>query len=225
LTVQDGRCASAWLAIGVFRARFPGCTATPGAHEHHWRQTNVITVGELRKGVGIELDGKICSIVEFQHIKIGRGGALARLKLRDLRSGAIFDKTFSASEKFRRIRIERRPVTYLYNDEDMYHFMDQETYEQRPITKDILGDAVNYLKDGIQLEINLYGEEAIGVELPLNMVMSIVQTDPGFKGDTATGGTKPATLETGLVVQVPLFVNSGDRIKVDTRDGSYIERA
>lgn len=185
----------------------------------------MITVSELRKGVGIEIESKIYAIIEFQHIKIGRGGALARLKLRDLRTGAIFDRTFSASEKFRRIRIERKPATYLYVADDMYHFMDQQSYDQLSVTKVILGDAVNYLKDGMQLEISLYGEEVIGVELPLNLIMTVVETDPGFRGDTATGGTKPARLETGLVVQVPLFVNTGDKLKIDTRDASYIERA
>jgi elongation factor P len=184
----------------------------------------VISVGELRRGVGIELDGRIYSIVEYQHIKIGRGGAQVRLKLRDLRSGAIFERTFSASERFARIRVERRAVVYTYNDGELYHFMDQETFEERSVPRSVLGDAVNYLKDGMQLELAYYGEEPIGVELPLNVEMRVAQTDPGFRGDTATGGTKPATTETGLVVQVPLFVNTGDVIRVDTRDGSYIER-
>ncbi len=185
----------------------------------------MINVSDLRRGIGIELDNKIYSVIEFQHIKVGRGGAQARLKLRDLRSGAIFDRTFSASEKFRRIRIERKPVTFLYSEGDMYHFMDQQSYDQLSVGRTILGDAINYLKDGMHLEVSVFGEEPIGVELPLNLVMTVTQTDPGFKGDTATGGTKPATVETGLVVQVPLFVNIGDKIKVDTRDGSYLERA
>jgi elongation factor P len=184
----------------------------------------VINVGELRRGVGIELDGRILSVLEFQHIKMGRGGAQVRLKLRDLRSGAIFDRTFSAQERFTRIRVDRHPVQYMYNDGDDYHFMDQETFEQRGVPRTILGDAVNYLKDGMQLELSYYGDEPIGVELPLNVELRVEQADRGFKGDTATGGTKPATTETGLVVQVPLFVNSGDVIRVDTRDGSYIER-
>jgi elongation factor P len=184
----------------------------------------VITVGELRRGVGIELDGQIYSVLDYQHIKMGRGGAQVRLKLRDLRSGAIFDRTFSAQEKFARIRVDRRPVQYLYSDGDFYHFMDQQTYEQRSLTREVLGDAVNYLKDGMHLELAYYGEEPIGVELPLNVELRVVQTDPGFRGDTATGGTKPARTETGLVVQVPLFVNTGDVIRIDTRNGGYIER-
>jgi elongation factor P len=184
----------------------------------------MINVGELRKGVGIELDGKIYSIVEYQHIKMGRGGAQVRLKLRDLRSGAIFERTFPASERFARIGIERRPVQFTYADGDLFHFMDQETFDERSVPRQILGEAVDYLKDGMELELNYYGEEPIGVELPINIEVQVTQTDPGFRGDTATGGTKPATTETGKVVQVPLFVNTGDRIRVDTRDGSYIER-
>jgi elongation factor P len=184
----------------------------------------VITVGELRRGVGIELDGKIFSIVEYQHIKMGRGGAQVRLKLRDLRSGAIFDRTFPASEKFARIRVERRPVQFTYSDGGVYYFMDQESFEERSVPREILGDAVGYLKDGMELELAYYGEEPIGVELPINVEMRVAQTDPGFRGDTASGGTKPATTETGKVVQVPLFVNTGDVIRVDTRDGSYLER-
>jgi elongation factor P len=184
----------------------------------------VITVGELRRGVGIELDGKIFSIVEYQHIKMGRGGAQVRLKLRDLRSGAIFDRTFPASEKFARIRVDRRPVQFTYSDGGVYYFMDQENFEERSVPREILGDAVGYLKDGMELELAYYGEEPIGVELPMNVEMRVAQTDPGFRGDTASGGTKPATTETGKVVQVPLFVNTGDVIRVDTRDGSYLER-
>ncbi len=184
----------------------------------------MINVGELRKGIGIELDGKIFRVLEYQHIKVGRGGAQARLKLQDLRSGAIFDRTFSAQERFARIRVERHPVQFLYNDGDYYHFMDQETFEQRSVPVSVMGDAVNYLKDGMRLELSYYGEEPIGVELPLNVELRVEQTDPGFRGDTATGGTKPARTETGLVVNVPLFVNTGDVIRVDTRDGSYIER-
>jgi elongation factor P len=185
----------------------------------------VINVGELRRGIGIELDGRILRVLEYQHIKVGRGGAQVRLKMQDLRSGAIFDRTFSAQERFTRIRVERHPVQFLYSDGEMYHFMDQENFEQRSVPRTVLGDAVNYLKDGMQLELSYYGDEPIGVELPLNVELHVNYTEPGFKGDTATGGTKPATTETGLVVQVPLFVNTGDVIRVDTRDGSYLERA
>ena len=184
----------------------------------------MINVGELRRGVLINLNGQICRVEEYHHIKMGRGGAQARLKLRDLRSGAIFERTFPASERFTRIRVDRHPVQFTYSDGGFYHFMDQNTFEERTLTRQVLGDAVNYLKDGMQLELAYYGDEPIDVDLPLNVEMQVVQTDPGFRGDTATGGTKPATTETGLVVQVPLFVNTGDVIRVDTRDGSYIER-
>jgi elongation factor P len=184
----------------------------------------VINVGELRRGIAIEIDGQIYSVLEYQHIKMGRGGAQVRLKLRNLRTGAIFDRTFPASEKFVRIRLERHPVQFLYHDGDLYHFMDQETYEERIVPREVLGDAIYYLKDGMQLELNYYGDEPIGVELPTSVELRVAQTDPGVRGDTAAGGTKPATTETGLVVQVPLFVNIGDVIRIDTRDGSYIER-
>jgi elongation factor P len=185
----------------------------------------VINVGELRKGIVIELDGKVYRVLEYQHIKMGRGGAQVRLKLLDVRSGAIFERTFSAQERFARSRIDRHPVQYLYNDGDMYEFMDQQNFEQRSVPRSLVGDAVNYLKDGMQVELSYIGDEPIGIELPLNIELRVEETDRGFKGDTATGGTKPARTETGLVVNVPLFVNTGDVIRVDTRDGSYIERA
>ncbi len=185
----------------------------------------MINVGEIRKGAVIELDGKTYRILEFQHIKMGRGGAQARLKLQDVRTKAIFDRTFSASERFARSRVEHHPVQFLYSDGDYYHFMDQQSYEQRSVPRDVLGDAVNYLKDGMHLELSYVGEEPISAELPSNVELRILETDPGFKGDTATGGTKPARTETGLVVNVPLFVNTGDVIRVSTRDGSYLERA
>ncbi len=185
----------------------------------------MINVGELRKGVGVEIDGNIYSVLEYQHIKMGRGGAQVRIKLRDLRTGAIFDRTFPASEKFARIRVERHPVQYLYSDGDFYHFMDQQTFEQRSLTRAILGDAVSYLKDGMHLDLTYYGDEPIGVELPTSVTLTITRTDPGFKGDTATGGSKPATLETGKVINVPLFLNEGDKVLVDTRSGEYLGRA
>ena len=185
----------------------------------------MINVGELRKGIVIELDGKVYRVLEYQHIKMGRGGAQARLKLQDVRSKAIFDRTFSASERFARSRVEHHPVQYTYNDGDQYHFMDQQTYEEHAVSADVLGDAVNYLKDGMQLELSFIGDEPISADLPSNVELRVEQTDPGFKGDTATGGTKPARTETGLVVNVPLFVNTGDVIRVSTQDGRYLERA
>ncbi len=185
----------------------------------------MITVGELRRGVNIELDGQLLGVTEFEHIKMGRGGAVVRLKLRNLRTGALFERTFPASEKFRRAYLERRSVQYLYHDEHLYTFMDTETFEQVTLTGEQLGDDVNYLKDNTVVDLLTYNGDPIAVELPTTVDLVVTQTDPGFKGDTATGGTKHAIVETGLRVNVPLFVNEGDVIRVDTRSGTYIERA
>ena len=184
----------------------------------------MINVGELRRGVNIELDGQLFSVIDFDHIKMGRGGAVARLKLRNLRTGAIFERTFPASEKFRRAYLERRKVQFSYNDEDLYHFMDTETFEDMALGRQQLGDMVSYLLENVVVDVLTYDGEPISVELPMTMEMRVVQTDPGFKGDTATGGTKPAIVETGLRVNVPLFVTEGELIRVDTRDATYIER-
>jgi elongation factor P len=185
----------------------------------------LINVSELRKGVNIELDGQLMSVIEFEHIKMGRGGALVRLKVRNLRSGAIFERTFSASEKFRRIYMDHRKAQYSYSEDELYHFMDTETFEDIPVAGRTIGDDVKWLKENINVELLTYDNEVIAVELPISVEYTITQTDPGFKGDTASGGTKPAILETGAKVNVPLFVNQGDVIRVDTRDGSYLERA
>ncbi len=185
----------------------------------------MISTSELRKGVTIELDGKLYSILEYEHIKVGRGSAQVRIRLKDVRAGHITERTFQAGERFPRARLERRTVQYLYEDGGLYYFMDKETFEQTPLTKEQLGDALNYLKEEFSLDLLTYQDEAIGVEIPLNVELKITETGPSFKGDTAQGGTKPATLETGLVVLVPLFLNNGDRVKVDTRTGQYIERA
>ncbi len=184
----------------------------------------MISTGELKKGATIELDGKLYSIMEYEHIKMGRGSAQVRIKLRDVRAGSIVEKTFQAGTKFARARVERRDMQYLYNDGQFYHFMNTETFEQIPVGTEKVGDADKYLKENDVCQLVLYGDEVIGVELPLTVELTITETDPGFKGDTATGGTKPATTETGLVVQVPLFVEAGTRIKVNTDSGSYIER-
>ena len=184
----------------------------------------MINVGEIRKGIIIELDGQLYSIVDFQHIKMGRGSAQVRLKLRNVRTGAVIDRSFQATEKFQRVRLDHRTVQYLYNDGERYYFMDTESFDQFPLTPDQLGDAVNYLKEGITLELLSYNDQPIGVELPITVDLKVVETEPGFRGDTATGGTKPAKVETGLTVQVPLFVKQGETIRVDTRTGSYLER-
>jgi elongation factor P len=185
----------------------------------------VISTSDLKRGAMMELDGQIVQIMSYEHQKIGRGSAQVRLKVKNIRTGAIFDTTAQAGSKWPRIRLEQRDVQYLYSEGDLHYMMDKDSYEQFPLSGAQLGEAVQYLKDGMELEVLMYEGEPVGVDLPLNVVLEVTATDPGFKGDTATGGSKPATLETGKVIQVPLFVNTGDRIRVDTRDGSYIERA
>ena len=185
----------------------------------------MIDSGDLRKGLTIELDGALYSIVDWEHNKTGRGGAKVKLKLRDVRAGHIVEHTFDSGAKFTRARVERQPAQFLYAEDDLYTFMNNETYDQITINKDRLGDVALYLKENDDCQMLTYGEEAISVELPAAVVLQVAQTDPWVKGDTAQGGTKPATLETGLTVSVPLFVNQGDKIKVDTRSGEYLERA
>ncbi|MBI2887452.1 MAG: elongation factor P [Chloroflexi bacterium] len=185
----------------------------------------MISTGDLKKGVTIELDGKLYTILDYEHIKMGRGSAQVRMRLKDVRGGHIIERTFQAGERFPRARLERSTVQYLYQDGDLYYFMDQATYEQSPLSKAQLGEALSYLKEGMALDLLTYDGEPIGVEMPLSVELAIAETGPSFKGDTAQGGTKPATLETGVVVQVPLFLNTGDRVKVDTRTGQYLERA
>jgi elongation factor P len=184
----------------------------------------MISTGDLKKGVTIEFEGQPCTILEWQHVKIGRGGAIVRMKLRNLRSGAIFDRTCDAGDKFKRIYLDRATVTYQYQDGDQYHFMDTSTYDDIVLTSEQLGDAKNYLIDNLELELVLLDGEALSIEPPEKVVLRVTYTEPGFKGDTATGGTKPATTETGLVVQVPLFVATGDLIRVNTTTGTYVER-
>lgn len=184
----------------------------------------MISTGDLKKGATIELDGKLMSILDYSHIKMGRGSAQVRIKFRDVRSGAITEQTFQAGTKWPRARVERREMQYLYNDGEFYHFMNTESFEQIPVSADKMGDANLYLKENDNCQLVLYGEEVIGIELPLTVELTITDTDPGFKGDTATGGTKPATTETGLTVNVPLFIEAGTRIKVNTDSGAYIER-
>ena len=178
---------------------------------------------ELRKGTIIELNGKLYQVVDYKHIKMKRT-AIVRLKLRDIVGGHTIEQTFQSDEKFTRARLDYRSMQYLYNDGDLYYFMDEETFEQMPLNSSQLGDAVNYIKEGMSLEISSYKDEIIGVELPITVELKVTDTEPGFKGDTATAGNKPAKLETGINIQVPLFINKGDIIKVDTRTGSYLER-
>jgi len=182
------------------------------------------TTTDFRNGMTLTLEGQLFSIVEFQHVKPGKGGAFVRTKLKNVQTGAVLDRTFRAGERVEEVRIERRPMQYLYRTGDEYYFMDTETYDQFPLSDAMVGEHMLYLKEGEILSVLMHGDTPIGAELPFFVELEITQTDPGLRGDTATGGSKPATLETGAVVQVPLFLNEGDRIKVDTRTGTYIER-
>jgi len=184
----------------------------------------MIDAGELKRGLTIELDGQLYQVLDYQHIKIGRGSAQVRLKLRDLRAGHTTERSFQASETFTRAFLERRPAKYLYSEGSLYYFMDTKTFEQMPLDKLMLGDALNYLKDESNLEILTHKGKSVGIQLPVSVELKVTDTGPSFKGDTASAGTKPAKLETGLTIKVPFFINNGDTIKVDTRTGEYLER-
>ncbi len=183
----------------------------------------MISGSELRKGIIIELEDKLYQVIDYQHIKMKRT-ALARVKLRDIRAGHTIERTFQSNEKLTRARLDFRGMQYLYNDGDLYYFMDEENFEQMPLTTNQLGDAINYLKEGMSLQVSSYKDEVVDVEMPITVELEVTDTGPGFKGDTATAGNKAAILETGITIQVPMFINQGDIIKVDTRNGSYLER-
>ena len=185
----------------------------------------MVSTGEIKRGMTIELDGTLYQIVEFQHIKLGRGSAQVRMKLRNVRRGDLVEKTFQAGDRFARARLDHRNVQYQYHDGDLYHFMDTGNYEEVALDATQLGDAVSYLTDGMVVILNEYEGDPIGVDMPASIVLEVTEVEFGLKGDTATGATKPATLETGLKVNVPLFISKGDKIKVDTRSGEYVERA
>jgi elongation factor P len=185
----------------------------------------MITAGDFRNGVTFDLDGQVFQVVEFQHVKPGKGAAFVRTKLKNVITGATVERTFNPTDKMENAHIERKEMQYLYNDGDLYYFMDTETFEQSPIGKDTIGDTFRFVKENMNVKILSYKGNVFGIEPPTFVELEIVETEPGFKGDTATGATKPATLETGAVVKVPLFINQGDRIKIDTRTGDYLERA
>ncbi len=185
----------------------------------------MIDAGELRKGVAIELDGEIYQILEYQHVKMQQRQPVVKLKLRNVRNGNFTEKNFQSGDKVTTVFLEHRPVQYLYNDGDLYYFMDNESYEQIMLTLAQIGDSINYLKEGLMLEILTCKGDTVTIELPTSVELRITETEPGFKGDRATAGTKPAKLETGATVQVPLFINTGDIIKVHTRTGGYLEKA
>jgi elongation factor P len=186
----------------------------------------VATTADFRNGMVISMDGVLWSILWFQHHKPGKGNTVVRSKLKNVLTGNVLEKTFRAGERIEEVRLEHRPIQYSYNDGEFYYFMDQQTYDQIPIAAAVLGeDQLKYLKEGMECDGLVHGENVIAVELPFFVTLQVTQTDPGVRGDTATGGTKPATLETGAVVQVPLFLNEGDLIRVDRREDKYIERA
>ena len=184
----------------------------------------MIATGDLRKGIAIEFDGNLYRIEDFQHVKMGRGSAYVKLKLRNIRRGDITERTFQAGERFQRATLDKSEVQFLYREENTFHFMNTATYEQFALDLARLGGAVHFLKENATAELLTYGDEPISVELPPSVEMEVTYTEPGIKGDTASGGTKPATIETGFNVQVPLFVGTGDHIRVDTRTGTYLER-
>jgi elongation factor P len=185
----------------------------------------MIDSGDLRKGTTVEVDGVLYQVLDFQHIKMGRGSAQVRLKLKDVRAGHIIERAVQAGTKFSRARVERQPAQYLYADGALHYFMNTETYDQIALNTEQLGDAIQYLSENATCQLLTYGDEAIGIELPAAVELKVAQTDPWVRGDTAQGGTKPARLETGLTVQLPLFINTGDRVKVDTRSGEYFGKA
>lgn len=184
----------------------------------------MISAGEFKNGVTIELDGNLYVIIDFQHVKPGKGAAFVRSKLRDIVNGGILERTFRPTEKMPRAHIDRKDMQYLYSDGELYHFMDVESYEQSAIDASQIGDTLRYVKENEMVKILSHNGNVFGIEPPMFVELEITDTEPGFKGDTATGATKPATVETGAVVQVPLFISSGEMIKIDTRTGEYLGR-
>jgi elongation factor P len=184
----------------------------------------MISTGELRKGVAIELDGELWQILDYHHIKMGRGSAQVRITLRNIKRGQTVERSFQAGTKWPRASMEKRPVQFLYHEGSDYHFMDNDTYDQFVLTADQLGEAAQYMKDGMTLDRTSYQGETIGVELPVTVDLKVVETEPGFAGDTQSGARKPATTESGLIVTVPIFVEPGDTIRIDTRTGEYQTR-
>jgi elongation factor P len=188
------------------------------------RRISMISTNDFRTGVVVQLDGDLYAVVQSQHVKRGRGSAYVRAKVRNLKTGAITERTFNAGERVPLVYLERKTMQYLYHQGGQYIVMDNETYEQLSLGDDLLGDAVHYLRDNTDVTVVFYEERPIAVELPNAVELAVVETSPSLKGDTVSGSSKPATLETGLSVQVPFFVNVGDRIRVDTRSGDYLER-
>src|SRR5256714_14500036 len=185
----------------------------------------MISTNDFRNGTMFEMDGQILSIVNVEHIKLARAGAVIKAKLRNVMTGAIFEQSFRSGDKYKTARIDRHDCTYLYSDGSHHYFMDSKTYDQVAVDEDMLADVIPFLKEGSEAYLLRHDDRLIGVELPIIVELKVAQTDPGFKGDTVSGATKRAKLETGSTIQVPLFIQSGDVIRVDTRTGSYVERA
>ena len=185
----------------------------------------MVSAGDFKNGLTIQMDNNIWQIIEFQHVKPGKGAAFVRTKLKNVINGGVVERTFRPTEKFPAARIDRVDMQYLYADGDLYNFMDVNTYEQIALSTDVVGDALKFVKENETVKVCSYNGKVFSVEAPLFVELEVTDTEPGFKGDTATGATKPATLETGAQINVPLFVNQGDRVKIDTRTGEYLSRA
>ena len=184
----------------------------------------MITAGDLRKGITFEMDGKIYVVVDFLHVKPGKGAAFVRTKLKNIVTGQVIEKTFNPVEKFEKAHIERKEMVYLYSDSDLYYFMDNETFDMMPLGPDQLGDALKFVTENMDVTVLSYKGSVFGIEPPTFVELTVTETEPGFKGDTSTGATKPAVLETGAQINVPLFIDQGEKIRVDTRTGEYMER-
>ena len=185
----------------------------------------MVTAGDFRNGVTFEMDGGVYSIIEFQHVKPGKGAAFVRTKIRNVITGAVTEKTFNPNDKYPTAYIERKDMQYLYNDGDLYYFMDNETFEQIPINSNVLGDNFKFVKENMECKVLSYKDNVFGVEPPNFVELEVTKTEPGVRGDTATNTLKPATLETGAEIRVPLFINEGEMIRIDTRTGEYMDRA
>ena len=185
----------------------------------------MITAGDFRNGITFEMDGQVVSIVEFQHVKPGKGAAFVRTKYKNILTGATREEAFNPNDKFPKAHIETKQMQYLYNDGELYYFMDQETYDQVPLTKDLVAEAMKYLRENDIATVKFYKEGAFDVEAPNFVDLEVIETEPGVKGDTATNVTKAATVETGAVIQVPIFINEGEKIQIDTRSGEYLGRS
>ncbi len=185
----------------------------------------MVSTNDFRAGTMFEMDGQLLSIVTVEHIKLARAGAVIKAKLRNVITGSIFEQSFRSGDKFKTVRIDSTEATYLYNDGNHHYFMDSRTYDQVPVAEEMLEDVLPFLKEGSEVFLQRHDDRLIGVGLPINVELKVVETDPGFRGDTVSGATKPAKLETGATIQVPLFIQTGDVVRVDTRTRTYIERA